>query len=335
MVPMKSIAIVTPTFAPDYEVCADLHKSMLRFTDNSVVHYLIVNPADVELFKSLRGPRCVVLAANEFLPKRMIWVPPWVNHVVRFAWRNRPSANLVVLNPIRPFPPVRGWIIQQILKFAAATRLDADILLLVDSDVRFVRPITFDTLVQNGRLREYRRDATVSEHLPGHVAWHKTARELLGLPTPKLPLPDYVTSLNVWDRRVVLALLERIERVTRQHWIDVLGGQLSFSEHILYGVFVDEVLGPSANTFVTSSSLCHSYWDTSPLDEASAAMFLRGLSADDVAILIQSKSGTPLEIRRSAFARFMASAPEWQNGYDFGDHGNERPHASSSYPLQW
>jgi hypothetical protein len=39
-------------------------------------------------------------------------------------------------------------------------------------------------------------------------------------------------------------------------------------------------------------------------------MFLRSLSADDVAILIQSKSGTPLEIRRSAFARFMASAPE-------------------------
>jgi hypothetical protein len=184
-------------------------------------------------------------------------------------------------------------------------------------------------------LRQYRRDATVGDHLPGHVAWHKIARELLGLPAPKLPLPDYVSALNVWDRRVVLALLERIERVTRQHWIDVLGGQLSFSEHILYGVFVDEVLGPSANTFVTSSSLCHSYWDTSPLDEASAAMFLRGLSADDVAILIQSKSGTPLEIRRSAFARFMASAPEWQNGYDFGDHGNERPHASSSYPLRW
>jgi hypothetical protein len=38
-------------------------------------------------------------------------------------------------------------------------------------------------------------------------------------------------------------------------------------------------------------------------------MFLRSLSADDVAILIQSKSGTPLEIRRSAFARFMASVP--------------------------
>lgn len=311
MVPMKSIAIVTPTYAPDYELCADLRRSMLKFTDDSVVHYLIVPPADVELFKGLGGPRCVVLAANEFLPKRMIWVPPWANHLMRFACGDRPGANLVALNPIRPIPPVRGWIMQQILKLAAATRLDADILLLVDSDVQFVRPITFDTLVQNGRLREYRRDATVDEDLPGHVAWHKIARQLLGLPAPKLPLPDYVSALNVWDRRIVLALLERIERITRQHWIDALGRQLTFSEHILYGVFVDEVLGPSANTYVTSSSLCHSYWDTSPLDESSAAMFLRSVSADDVAILIQSKSGTPLEIRRSAFARFTASAPEW------------------------
>src|SRR5258708_11458358 len=179
MAPMKSIAIVTPTYAPDYGVCADLHKSMLKFTDNSVVHYLIVPPADVELFKSLRGPRCIVLAANEFLPKRMIWVPPGVSHVIRFASGNRPSANFVALNPAKPFPPVRGWIMQQILKLAAATRLDADILLLVDSDVQFARPITFDTFVQNGRLRQYRSDATVDAEPHRHVALHKNAREVL------------------------------------------------------------------------------------------------------------------------------------------------------------
>ena len=93
----------------------------------------------------------------------------------------------------------------------------------------------------------------------------------------------------------------------RRHWIDAIGGQLAFSEHVLYGVFVDEVLGPRANAFAASSSLCHSYWDTSPLDAASAARFLQSFSADDVAMLIQSKSGTPLDIRRSALARFMES----------------------------
>jgi hypothetical protein len=304
---MKSIAVVTPTYAPDYELCADMHKSMLQFTDKSVVHYLFVPPTDVELFKSLGGRRCVVLAANELLPDRMIWVPPWVNPLIRFVLRNRPHANLAALNLLRPIPPVRGWIMQQIIKLAAATRLDADILLLVDSDVQFVRPVTVNTFVRNGKLRLYRRDGSANEELPGHIAWHKVARKLLGLPAAKPPLPDYVSAFNVWDRRVVLALLDRIERVTRRHWIDAIGGQLAFSEHVLYGVFVDEVLGPRANAFAASSSLCHSYWDTSPLDAASAARFLQSFSADDVAMLIQSKSGTPLDIRRSALARFMQS----------------------------
>jgi len=268
------------------------------------VHYLFVVPADVELFGSLRGPRCVVLASNELLPNRILYVPPRVNRLLRFAWRSRPHANLVAVNLLRPIPPVRGWIMQQILKLAAATCIEADILLLADSDVRFIRPFTVDTFVRNGKLRLYRRDPIVNEELPSHIAWHKVAHKLLGLPAPKPPLADYVSAFNVWDRRVVLALLDRIERINRRHWIDVVGGQLAFSEHILYGVFVDQVLGPSANAFPASSSLCHSYWDTSPLDAAGAAMFLQGVSAEDVAILIQSKSGTPLDTRRSALAPF-------------------------------
>ena len=308
---MKSIAIVTPTYAPDFETCADLHLSMLKFTDGSVLHYLIVPPADVELFKVLRGPRCVVLGADEFVPKRMIWVAPWVNRAIRLAGANRSSANLVAVNPGKPFPPIRGWIMQQILKLAAATRLEEDILLLADFDVQLIRPITSETFFRDGRLRQYRRNGTIGEHLPKHVEWHETARHLLGLSAPSLPLPDYVSALSIWDRHVVLALLERIEQTTGRNWIDVLGAQLTFSEHVLYGVFVDEVLDQFADNFAFSGSLCHSYWDTAPLDEAGAASFLRSLSADEVAVLIQSKSGTPLEIRRSAMARFMASAPRY------------------------
>jgi hypothetical protein len=198
---------------------------------------------------------------------------------------------------------------QQILKFAAATRLDADILLLVDSDVQFVRPVTAGTFIRNGKLRLYRKDGTVTEQLPGHIVWHEVARKLLGLPAAKLPLPDYVSSFNVWDRRVVTALLDRIEQITCRNWIDAISGQFAFSEWILYGVFVDEVLGQSANTFVANSSLCHSYWGTSPLDASGAALFLQDLPADDVAVLIQSKSATPLDIRRSALRRFTASTP--------------------------
>jgi hypothetical protein len=55
----------------------------------------------------------------------------------------------------------------------------------------------------------------------------------------------------------VRALRAHIERTNQRGWIDVLGSQLHFSEFILYGVFVDEVLG--GTPFTESTSLCHSY----------------------------------------------------------------------------
>jgi hypothetical protein len=51
--------------------------------------------------------------------------------------------------------------------------------------------------------------------------------------------------------------------------------------------------------FAADSMLCHSYWEPAAL-AAAAAGFVRGLSPDDVAVIISAKSGTPLEIRREA-----------------------------------
>jgi hypothetical protein len=87
--------------------------------------------------------------------------------------------------------------------------------------------------------------------------------------------------LSMWDRRVVLALLDRIELVTGRPWPDAIASRLHVSEFILYGVFVDGVLGASANVVAADSMLCHSYWDSTPLGPAAAAGFVRGLSPDD------------------------------------------------------
>jgi hypothetical protein len=62
--------------------------------------------------------------------------------------------------------------------------------------------------------------------------------------------------LSMWDRRVVLALLDRIELVTGRPWPDAIASRLHVSEFILYGVFVDGVLGASANVVAADSMLC-------------------------------------------------------------------------------
>ena len=74
------------------------------------------------------------------------------------------------------------------------------------------------------------------------------------------------------------------------------------SEFILYGVFVDCVLGESADVFAAHSMLCHSYWNTQPLDRAAATDFVRDRAPEDVAVMISAKSGTPLDVRAEALS---------------------------------
>jgi hypothetical protein len=284
---MSSLAILTPSYAPDLELCRDLNRSVVRWTPPDVHHHVLVPPRDRELFAPLRGPRTELWTLDRLIPRRMLPVP---------------GANLW-LNVRRPFVPIRGWVMQQVVKLCAAAELGADVVLLVDSDVVFVRPVTVDTFREHGRVRLYRSEDAVDEQLPRHLIWHDVARRLLGLPPAgPPPLPDYISSPHAWDRRVVLALRDRVEEVTGRPWLDAIASQLHFSECILYGVFVDEVLGESANVFAADSMLCHNYYDETPLAPSAAASFVRALPADDVAVMISAKSGTPLAIRREALS---------------------------------
>jgi hypothetical protein len=208
-----------------------------------------------------------------------------------------PGVNAWV-NVRRPFPPVRGWIMQQIVKLAAAAEADADVVLLADSDVQFVRPFTPDTFIRDGAVRFYRKPGAVDAGMARHVGWHHTARTLLGLPAAQPPFTDHIATIVACDPALVRALLDRVRSATGRPWSDVIGSQLHFSEYILFGVFVDEVLGGSS--FASGDSRCHSYWDEVPLDAAGLAAFLAGVGPDDVAVMVSAKSRTPLAVRRQA-----------------------------------
>jgi hypothetical protein len=286
---VTSLAVVTPTYAPDFELFRDLHRSVLAFTDPSVVHYAVTPSRDLARFAELAGPRLVVWPEADVLPRHLVAVPG------TNAW----------INLRRPFPPIRGWVLQQIIKLAVTARMAADVVLLVDSDVLLVRPVDASTLVADGRARFYRRPRAVDGELPRHLGWHGTSRRLLGLPVRPPPLPDYVTSFNIWDPRIVRQLQLHVARSTGGHWADPLAAQLHFSEWTLYGVFVDDVLGEPANGNASDATLCHSYWDPTPLDEPAADAFVSRLPDGDLAIMISAKSRTPLHVRRSALAPVM------------------------------
>lgn len=285
---MGQLAVITPSYLPDAELFADLHRSVLEHTPATTVHHVIVPPADESLFTRHAGPRCRVWTYPELLPRRFFGVPRagmWVN--VR-----------------RPWPPVRGWVMQQALKISVAGLIDADAALLADSDVVLVRLASTERFTSDKRLRLYRAEQAVHAGMERHVRWHHVARRLLGLPSaPGLPLPDYVSPLNVWDPAIVRGMQQRISEVTGMNWLDAVTAELHVSEFILYGVFVDEVLGAAAPRPLSDTTFCHDYWERTPLDHDGAMEFVGRMTSDAVGMMISAKSRTPRAVRQAAVRR--------------------------------
>jgi Family of unknown function (DUF6492) len=294
---MTRLAVITPSYEPDFGLCEDLSRSMLENSPETVHHHIIVPRGDLELFARLAGPRTHIRCEAEFLPKSFVALP-FSKFTVNFR---------------RPFPPVRGWILQQVLKLAAAAAFDDDAVVLVDSDIEFIRPFTTETFVRHGVVRFYCKPNSDDERLPRHMVWHRVARELLGMrPAGPPPYPNYVSSLLAWDPAIVRRMLSHISLVTGRPWQTVVGAQRHFSEWTLYGEYVHHVIGAPADSFCSGHSLCHEYWEAVPLSVEDAARFLSGVQYADIAAMISAKSRTSLAVRRAAFAGYRAEHTAWR-----------------------
>jgi hypothetical protein len=100
-----------------------LNKSVLDNSPDTVQHHIIVPRSDLKLFGRLADTRTHIRCEADLLPRTFVRVP-LVN---------------ITVNVSRPFPPVRGWIQQQVVKLAAIAASEDDVVLVVDSDVEFFR----------------------------------------------------------------------------------------------------------------------------------------------------------------------------------------------------
>lgn len=285
---MNQLAVVTPTYGPDAPLFSDLHRSVLEFTDATTVHHVIVPAADRPLFSQFEGPRCRVVTEPELLPAHFRRAP-------KSGWW---------INLRRPWPPVRGWVLQQALKIAATGLLEADSVIIMDSDVVFVRQVEANRFMVGDERRLYRLDDGVHDGMTRHLLWHKVARRLLGLPEPPPPpLPDYVSSLNIWEPATIRAIQRRITEATGLPWLDAVTRELHVSEFMLYGIYVDEIASVGRTPPPTDSALCHDYWSEEPLDLQAALAFADKLPPEAIGMMISSKSHTLTPVRQAALTR--------------------------------
>jgi hypothetical protein len=298
---MDDLAVLTPSFRGDASLFADLHDSVLANTAPSVVHHVVAPPSDAHLFREFEGPRCRVWTHRDLLPRHFLSVP---------------HASGLTLNLRRPWPPVRGWVTQQIMKMAGTAALDARAVLIVDSDAVLVREPTLDQFTQNGRPWHFRREGGVTAGMDRHLLWHKVARKLLGLPSSvQAPTADYISPITVWDPTVVRSLIEHIADSSGRNWMEAVAGELHVSEFVIYGVFVDHVFGGMA---AFDGPLCHNYYERVPLTPAEALEFADRMPPDALGVMISSHSRTPPHARHEAFSRCwqLAGGASWNRAPD-------------------
>jgi hypothetical protein len=285
---MNEVALLTPTYGRDLELCALLCESVDRHVSSFSKHYLLVPDCDVPLFAHFESERRIVLPASQFLPKWLRPLPSIFQRKRRQYWWSFRAK------------PASGWHVQQILKIAATIALPHQRYCVLDSDVVFFRDFDLSRFETPNSIPLLTMPGTVTSTQVQHARWVETSHQLLGLPTPSLPASDFIGHIMFWDQQTTRAMASKIEAVTNREWIEALCRVREFSEYMLYGYFAQNDAGSAGRHTPTSRTGCVSYWDSPRLDETELNRLLAGADQHDFAFSATSFSGTPVQIIRSA-----------------------------------
>ncbi|QOF74141.1 hypothetical protein IG197_08860 [Aminobacter sp. SR38] len=287
MSPAPDAALITASYAADFERCRLLCETVDRHVTGASHHYLLVEHRDVALFQQLEGKRRTVIDERELLPSWLRDIPDPTSLFKRRIWLSLKA------------PPLRGWHVQQLRRMAIAESIEQETLVYVDSDVAFLRPFDCARFWLGGKLRLFRRDGVLLK--PGHDnhrIWSANAAAVLGIAAPEISRHDYISTLIAWRRSSVRDMLARIEQVSGRHWVEAVSARRKFSECMIYGRFVDEV-ADGAGHYVGAEEFCRVHWTGTPLTDMQFEAFVAAMSPEQVAIGMQSFIGTDLgRIRR-------------------------------------
>src|SRR5947209_7169521 len=281
---MTSVALLTPTYARDIELCTLLCESVDRHVRSFGKHYLLVPDGDYHLFSRFASERRPVIPASAFLPD---WLHPMPRIFQRkrrqFWWSTRAK-------------PVSGWHVQQLLKIAAAISLPHERYCILDSDIVFFRDFDLARFDMPNTLPLFRMTNEITADQASHSRWVATSHQLLGLSVPPLPAPDYIGHIIFWDRNTTRAMVQRIEAVTGCGWVEALCRTRDFSEYMLYGCFAESDPASLMAHVPVSSTPCVSYWEAPRLDKSGLNRLFSRASPDDVAFSVASFSLTPVDV---------------------------------------
>ncbi len=291
--PGPTFAIITPSYAGDFERCRLLCDSIDRFVSGDATHHILIDPVDEVLFRPLEGLRRHIHTDASLLPS---WLKGYNDP---FARGRRIWTGTGAL--MRGVPPLRGWHVQQLRKLAISRFIDADVLLFVDSDIVFLRPFAPESQMRGARARLFCRPGGLDVTLPQQVRWLRNAARVLDLPMPAMPAEDYINALVTWRRETALAMLAQIESVSGRDWVSAIARSRQFSEYLLYGLYATRMDVAAKSHWRDETALAHVAWFAGDVPAGGLTALAQGLMPGQVALCVQSFIGAPVSEMRALF----------------------------------
>lgn len=266
MTKLANFAFITPSYAFDLERCALLVESLDRCCPQAH-HYIIVDRHDIGKFRYLASERTKIIESEMVVDRGMHRLP-----MGRGVWVSSSGFT-------------RGWIMQQIRKIAASRVITYETLVFCDSDMAFVRPFDASALLIDGSVGLLDVDFENAETRD----WTRIARTLLGLPQGG-SVRGHVGQLICWRREAMISMQSRIELVQGVPWQRAIAGLSTFSEYILYGVFVRESIG-YAHSYQKPSQvpLVKTSWDSNIATTAGLKSFFEEIDSPNIAVMAHSR----------------------------------------------
>jgi hypothetical protein len=282
----KKICLITPSYAPDFERCQLLVRSIDRYNLAPCKQYIIVDRKDRSIFKQLENDRTVMLITEELLPQWLFRLP-----LVRLLTKKNLWFSWKTL-------PVRGWLVQQLIKLSVAEHIEEDILVFADSDVFFVKNFDLNDYVRDDLVRLFAQSGRVNPDSPDLPQWYYDASKLLGIDPPQFPATNYLGSVIFWRRDNVLKLHRYLEEKNQRDWKEVVCANWNFSEYILYGVFVEKILQEKSGHYFDDYDLCHNYWKEQSLETDQIKDFIDSVPPATISAMFSAKANISLSSYR-------------------------------------
>jgi hypothetical protein len=294
---MHSVALLTPSHSKDLERFALLCDSIDACLTGYTRHYVIVNDDDVPLFAKYQSKKRVVVPVSRYLPKWLWAVPATLLRSRRRVWVSLLSK------------PLHGWHVQQIAKIAGVLDAPEQRVCIIDSDNFFFRKFDIGRYAGAEKSPLYVDRGAIAADAPFHAIWLRNCDTLLGLPETSFPADDFVGNVLVWDKVTVRAMTEAIQSATKKSWALAMCRKRPFSEYLLYGRFVASSPAHLAAHRIVERSLALAHWDESRLDKSSIEAMMHDASPEQVALCIQSYSGTSIRDIRGALSAALEHEP--------------------------